>query len=149
MRSKKMFCFLIVALTALMLTVFFSHVMAEEDTDENETRTSAQYYPFYDPFGFYDPYYGSPYTWQYSPYSLYGGLNPFGYGFNLFGIHNLYYPVNFPGTNFVFQYPFIQIAPYIGATTFWQNQFPNADWNNVLAGHFLGLIDLPGLPYLF
>jgi len=66
-----------------------------------------------------------------------------------FGIQNIYYPVNLLGTGFVFQYPYVQIAPYLGASTFWQNQFPNADWGNVLAAQFLGLIDLSGLPYLF
>ena len=148
MNLKKMLCLLVVILAVLILIVSKTPVRAEEETQEEETRTSA-FYPYYDPYGFYGIPSVNPYSWQYSPYSLYGGLNPLGYGANPFGAQNIYYPMNLPGTNFVFQFPYMQIAPYLGATTFWQNQFPNADWSNVLAGQFLGLINLPGLPNLF
>jgi len=146
MRVKKFFCLVVVICAILMLIISVSHIRAEEKTDEEESRTSAQFYPYFDPYGFLGLPSVNPYTWQYSPYTLYGGLNPMGYALPLFGAQNLYYPLNLPGTNFVFQYPYMQIAPYLGATTFWQNQFPNADWNSVLASQFLGLINLPGLP---
>ncbi len=144
MKPKKILCLLIAVLTVFMLTTPFSYTRAEEETDEDSTRTSAQIYPYY-----------NPYNWQYSPYTLYGGLYPYGYGYgygygyNMFGIQNLYYPINLQGTNFVFQAPFAQIAPFIGATTFWKNQFPNANWNMIMPAYFLGLFNLPGLPYLF
>ncbi|MGA1792191.1 MAG: hypothetical protein ACMUIM_11945 [bacterium] len=146
MKLRKMLCLLVIILAVLMFLVSTSPVRAEDYSEEEEVTRTGSFLPYYDPYGFY----GIPniYSWQY-PTSLYGGYNPWGYGMNLFGAQNLYYPINLQGTGFVFQYPYMQIAPYIGATTFWQDQFPNADWSRILAGQFLGLINLPGLPSLF
>ena len=143
MRVKKVLCLFVLICFVMMLTTTISYARSSEETEEDPVRTSSQLYPYFDPYGFLGIPSVNPYTWQ---YPLYGGLNPLGYGLPMFGAQNLYYPMNLPGTNFVFQYPYMQIAPYIGATTFWQNQFPNADWNRVLASQFLGLINLPGIP---
>lgn len=146
MKVKKMMCLLVVILAVLMFLVSTSPVRAEEYSEEEELTRTGSFLPYYDPYGLY----GIPniYSLQY-PSSLYAGYNPWGYGMNIFGAQNLYYPINLQGTGLVFQYPYMQIAPYIGATTFWQGQFPNADWSRILAGQFLGLINLPGLPNLF
>lgn len=146
MRLRKVLYSLFVILAVFMFLTSTSPVIAEDNTGEEEVTRNSSLLPYYDPFGLYGvPY---VYNWQY-PASIYGGAGLWGYGTNLFGIQNLYYPLNLQGTGFVFQYPYIQIAPFIGAATFWQSQFPNADWSRLLAGQFLGLINLPGLPNLF
>ena len=156
MNLKKSLCVLVVLCAVLVLIVSVSPVRAEGDTDEDETRT-AQFLP-YGTYGLYGSPYASPYGLQYPSYAAYGGLYPYGgvypygsygLGMNPFGFQNIYYSVPLQGTGYVFQAPYVQIAPYLGATTFWQNQFPNADWSNVLAAQFLGLIDLSGMPRLF
>ena len=146
MKLRKMLCLLVVVLAVLMFMVSTSPVRAEEYSQEEEVIRTGSFLPYYDPYGLYGI--SNMYGWQY-PTSLYGGYTPWGYGMSPFGVQNLYYPINLGATGFVFQAPYLQIAPYIGATTFWQDQFPNADWSRLLAGQFLGLINLPGLPNLF
>jgi len=75
MNLKKVLCVLVVLCAVLMFVVSTAPVRAADDTEEDETRTSAQFFP-YGPYGLYGTPYVSPYALQYPSYRPLGDYIP-------------------------------------------------------------------------
>ena len=132
---------LIIALLFIGTMIMVPQVKADEDDGERD----ADFYSFSYPGGYYNTglvgtyggglYGGGLYGGGLYGGGLYGG-GLYGGGLyggfygglcgisNPFGVQNLYYPID-TGTGLSYQVPFLQIAPYLGMASLYNQLFPN------------------------